>query len=151
MPEVTSADVVRLVITRSAGELEAELRSLPVESRAGIVRDLDDYGEAHCFERLRGCAYYLVRDRRAVRVWRWSSVATPSEAARVRALVSLLDEPLDGRVAERIFERATRRRLAKPRRDERGERTRDSTGPVNCPAPCAASSGSPVPAQGQTA
>jgi hypothetical protein len=108
-------DVVRVVVATTARELEIVLGYLPHGVRYGIVRDLEEFGEAHRFESLRGCAYFIARHEQGIQVWRWSYIASPAEACRLRAMVSLLDEPLDGRAAGRIFEQATRRSLFNPR------------------------------------
>jgi hypothetical protein len=115
MAEAAFNDVVRLVVATTARELEIVLEYLPHGVRYGIVQDLEEFGEAHRFESLRHCAYFLARHEQGIQVWRWSYVATPAEACRLRSLVSLLEEPLDGRVAGRIFEQATYRSLSNPR------------------------------------
>ncbi len=115
MRETVFNDVVRLMIATSASELEAVLAFLPHGVRYGIVRDLEEFGEAHRFECLRNCAYFVTRHEQGVQIWRWNYVASQAEFNRLRALVSLSDEPLDGDVAGRIFERATRRSVANPR------------------------------------
>jgi hypothetical protein len=115
MAEAVFNDVVRLVVATTAKELEVVLGYLPHGVRYGIVRDLEEFGEAHRFESLRHCAYFLARHEQSIQIWRWSYVATPAEACRLRSLVSLLDEPLDGGIAGRIFEQATQRSIANPR------------------------------------
>jgi hypothetical protein len=115
MDDAVFNDVVRLVVATTARELEIVLGYLPHGVRYGIVQDLEEFGEAHRFESLRHCAYFLARHEQGIQVWRWSYVATPAEAYRLRSLVSLLDEPLDGRIAGRIFEQATHRSLSNPR------------------------------------
>ncbi len=115
MAEVAFNDVVRLVVATTARELETVLGYLPHGVRYGIVQDLEDFGEAHRFESLRHCAYFLARHDQGIQVWRWNYVASPEEACRLRSLVASLEEPLDGRVAGRIFEQATHRRLSNPR------------------------------------
>lgn len=108
-------DVVRLVVATTASELESVLGYLPHGVRFGIVRDLDETGEAHRFEHLRNCAYYLTRHEQGIEIWRWSYVATPGEAARLRALIGCLPKVLDESTAARLFEQATRRSVANPR------------------------------------
>ena len=115
MAEAVFNDVVRLVVATTARELEIVLGYLPHGVRYGIVRDLEEFGEAHRFESLRHCAYFLARHDQGIQVWRWSYVASPEEACRLRSLVALLEVPLDDRVAGRIFEQATRRSLSNPR------------------------------------
>lgn len=115
MGEAAFNDVVRLVVATTARELEIVLGYLPHGVRFGIAHDLEEFGEAHRFESLRHCAYFLTRHEEGIQVWRWNYVASPAEACRLRSLVSLLDEPLDGRAAGRIFEQATYRSLSKPR------------------------------------
>lgn len=115
MAEAEFNDVVRLVVATTARELETVLGYLPHGVRFGIVHDLEEFGEAHRFESLRHCVYFLARHEEGIQVWRWNYVASPAEACRLRSLVSLLDEPLDGQVAGRIFEQATHRSLSNPR------------------------------------
>lgn len=108
-------EVVRLVVATTTQELESVLRHLPHGVRYGIARDLDETGEAHRFERFRNCAYYLTRHHRGIQIWRWSYVASQSEALRLRALITACRGTLDERVAARIFEQATRRTVSNPR------------------------------------
>jgi hypothetical protein len=108
-------DVVRLIVATTASELESVLAYLPHGVRFGIVRDLDETGEAHRFEHLRNCAYYLTRHEQGIEIWRWSYIASPAEAARLRALIGCLPGVLDEGSAARIFERATRRSVSNPR------------------------------------
>ncbi len=115
MGEAVFNEVVRLVVATTARELEIVLGYLPHGVRYGIVRDLEEFGEAHRFESLRHCVYFLARHEEGIQVWRWNYVASPAEACRLRSLVSLLDKPLDGRVAGRLFEQATQRSLSNPR------------------------------------
>ncbi len=115
MAEGAFNDVVRLVVATTARELEIVLGYLPHGVRFGIVHDLEEFGEAHRFETLRHCAYFLACHDQGIQVWRWSYVASPEEACRLRSLIALLKEPLNGRVAGRIFEQATHRSLSNPR------------------------------------
>jgi hypothetical protein len=108
-------DVVRLIVATTSQELQSILQYLPHGVRFGIAHDLDETGEAHRFERLRHCAYYLTRHDRGIEVWRWSYIASQAEAFRLRALIGSCRGSLDEDVAARIFEQATRRSLANPR------------------------------------
>jgi len=107
--------VVRLTITGSSWQLERALASLTYRVRLDIRRDLEESREAHRFERARNCAYYLRRQGSRVVIWRWSYVASISEANRIRALVQSLQGRLDAYRATHIFEEATHRNISRPR------------------------------------
>ena len=107
--------VVRLTITGSSWQLERSLASLPYRARLDIRRELEETREAHRFERSRNCAYYLRRQGSRVVIWRWSYVASTSEASRMRDLIKSLDGRLDAYRATRVFEEATHRSVSRPR------------------------------------
>ena len=107
--------VVRLVLVSTAAELTSALGCLPHGVRFGIAHELDEVGEAHRYEIARHCAYYLRRQRNGVAIWRWSYIASPLEAGRLRDAISTLARPLDIELANRVFELATRRRVSDPR------------------------------------
>ena len=115
MTEAVFNKVVRRVLATSAEELKAVLGSLPHGTRFGVAHQLEETGEAHRYESLRHCAYYLVRDDNGVLVWRWCYIATQLEADRLRTTIASLDEPLDADVASRVFEHATFRSVNNPR------------------------------------
>jgi hypothetical protein len=108
-------DVVRLIVATTSRELESVLEHVPHGVRFGIVRDLEEIGEAHRFEHLRNCAYYLTRHDQGIEIWRWNYIASPAEAARLRALIGCMPGILDESIAARLFEQATRRSVTNPR------------------------------------
>lgn len=107
--------VIRLTITTAPGQLEGLLASLSPGMRLALSRDLDRAGVAHRFDESRHCAYYLRRQNSRVMVWRWSYVASKSEALRMQAQIEALEGRLDVYRANRIFEQATQRSIARPR------------------------------------
>lgn len=108
-------DVVRRFVATSGPELDDVLEYLPYGVRYGVVRDLEDTGRAHRFERLRQCAYYLMRLDEAIEIWRWSYIASPAEAHRLRVLIESRRGRLDERAAAAMFEQATSRSIVEPR------------------------------------
>lgn len=110
-----ASEVMRLTVATTIQELDGVLKDLPHGVRFGIARDLDENGEAHRFEPLRNCAYYLTRHEKGIGVWRWNDVTCPAEAVRLRILIASLPGPLDERIAARIFEQATRRSVSDSR------------------------------------
>jgi hypothetical protein len=107
--------VVRLTITGSSWQLERVLASLTYRARLDIRHDLEEFREAHRFERARNCAYYLRRQGSRVVIWRWNYVASISEANRIRTLIQSLEGRLDAYRASHIFEEATHRSTSRPR------------------------------------
>ena len=107
--------VVRLTIAHSPGHLERVLAGHPPGLRIGVKSELEHSGEAWRYEKARHTAYYVKRQGRGIMVWRWSYVATEHEAARLRALLTALQGPLDTCRANRVFEQATHRTVANPR------------------------------------
>jgi hypothetical protein len=115
MSDTAFNKVVRLVLATTAKEFEAVLASLPHGVRFGVAHQLDETGEAHRYECSRHCAYYLYRQEQGIEIWRWSYIASEREADRLRALIASLGRPLDARLADSVFEHATRRCVANPR------------------------------------
>lgn len=115
MTEIVFNKVVRLTLATTAEELQSVLGYLPHGVRFGVAHQLDEVGEAHRYEIARHCAYYLRRQEHGIAVWRWGYVASPLEASRLRALIALLDRPLDPEMARQVFEHATRRSVGNPR------------------------------------
>ena len=107
--------VIRLTITGSSWQFERVLASLSYRARLDIRRDLEETRESHRFERARNCAYYLRQQGSRVVIWRWSYVASTSEATRMRALIKSLDGRLDVYRASQVFEEATHRSISRPR------------------------------------
>jgi hypothetical protein len=107
--------VVRLTIAHSPANLERVLAGQPPGLRIGVKHEVEQYGEAWRYEKARHSAYYLRRQGRGIMIWRWSYVATEHEAARLRALITALQGPLDTYRANRVFEQATHRTVINPR------------------------------------
>lgn len=107
--------VVRLTIAHSPGHLERVLAGQPPGLRIGVKKEIENSGEAWRYEKARHSAYYMKREGRGVMVWRWSYIATEHEAARLRALITALQGPLDACRACRVFEQATHRTVTNPR------------------------------------
>ena len=115
MDDIVFNRVVRLAVANTSEELDTVLGHLPHGVRFGVAFQLDEVGEAYRYESARHCAYYLYRQEQGIVIWRWSYVATQSEANRLRALIASVEEPLDPDSANSIFERATRRSVSSPR------------------------------------
>jgi hypothetical protein len=115
MTEAVFNKVVCRVLATTPDELQAVLGSLPHGTRFGVAHQLEETGEAHRYENLRHCAYYLIRHEHGVLVWRWCYIATQLEADRLRTTIASLKAPLDGEVASRVFEHATFRSVENPR------------------------------------
>ena len=107
--------VVRLTIAHSPGHLERVLAGHPPGLRIGVKSELEHSGEAWRYEKSRHRAHYVKRQGRGIMVWRWSYIATEHEAARLRALITALQGPLDTCRANRVFEQATHRTVTNPR------------------------------------
>jgi hypothetical protein len=107
--------VVHLTITGSSWHFERVLASLTYRGRLDIRRDLEEFREAHRFERARHCAFYLRRQGSRVMIWRWNYVASISEANRIRTLINSLEGRLDAYRASHVFEEATHRSISRPR------------------------------------
>jgi len=107
--------VVRRTIATSIEQLEQALRSLSHGVRYGVVRELDETGDAYRYDVAEHCAYYLKIRGPGIVIWRWSYVATEQEANRLCALITSLTGTLDATRANRIFEHATQRSVSNPR------------------------------------
>jgi hypothetical protein len=110
-------NVLRRVIATTAEDSQAVLASLPHGVRFGVARQLDETGEAYRYESARHCFYFLRRwfEDSGIEVWRWSYIDTEQEAARLRALISVVSQPLDAALASWLFEQATFRTVNDPR------------------------------------
>jgi hypothetical protein len=115
MTDTAFNKVVRRALATTVDEFETVLASLPHGVRFGVAHQIDETGEAHRYECSRHCAYYLYRQELGIEVWRWSYIASEREADRLRASIASLGRPLDGDLANRVFEHATRRRVDNPR------------------------------------
>jgi hypothetical protein len=107
--------VVRYAFATSPGQLERHLASLPHGVRYHLQRGLAQGDEAFHYESARHCAHYLRRRGRGVMIWRWSYVASESEAAKLRNLIASLQGEFGSHHANRVFEQATRRTVGNPR------------------------------------
>jgi hypothetical protein len=107
--------VVRYAFATSPGQVERHLAALPHGVRYHLQRGLAQGDEAFHYERARHCAHYLRRRGRGVMIWRWSYVASESEATKLRNLIASLQGEFGSHHANRVFEQATRRTVGNPR------------------------------------
>ena len=107
--------VVRLTIAHSLGQLERVLAGHPPGLRIGVKEEVEQHGEAWRYEKARHCAYYIKRHGRGAMIWRWSYIASDQEAARLRAIITSLQGPMNEHRASQVFEHATHRTVNNPR------------------------------------
>jgi hypothetical protein len=111
MPHTALGDGVRYVRTSRAGELQQRLEPLAERLRRGVIADIDERGQAYCFDCAAQCAWYLRCEGAEVLVWQWTPIETYWEAAILRSLILSLDQPLSAELAMALRERATNRRV----------------------------------------
>lgn len=110
----TFNDVVCLALACTPRELGDALAPLPHGVKYGVACDLEDAGRAHRYDSPRERAYYLTRHDRGVIVWRWNYIASYEEAGKLLAMAIAFGNQLNGKVASRIFSKATRRPIELP-------------------------------------
>lgn len=114
MLEKAYNQVVGFIHATNADEVEQVLAPLPRVVEAGLAEELHRLGDAHRFDPQANRAYYFERQGDGLTVWTWNHVYRPHEAGELIFLVVSSATPLDEKLANECYARATGRTAAKP-------------------------------------
>lgn len=106
--------VVHHLVARDNGEVEQVFAYLPRVVADGLLRSLDEAGEAYRYDADAQRAYFFSRDGAEVNVWSWNNVRSAQEYSELVALIVRLDQPLDDEQANKIYLGATGRGASQP-------------------------------------
>ena len=114
MLEKTYNQVVGFMHATNAEEVEQVLALLPRVVGAGLADELHRLGDAHRYDSQANRAYYFERQGDGLTVWTWNHVYRPHEAGELIFLVVSSATPLDEKLANECYARATGRTAANP-------------------------------------
>ena len=95
-------------------ELNQVVAYLPRAVADGLIRALDEAGEAYRNDADTQRAYYLRREGSSLNIWSWDHVQSAAEFSDLVALIVRLDGPLDLEQAHEVYLGATRRSAGPP-------------------------------------
>ena len=106
--------VVHFTLATSAEEIyEVFARLSPTVAR-GLAAELDIAGDVHRYDDQAKRAYYFERQGANLTVWSWNEVHYFHEAGELLTLVVASKSPLDERLANAFYARATGRTVEHP-------------------------------------
>ena len=95
--------VVHQFTANRNGEADEVFAYLPRTVANGLVRTLEENGEAFRYDATTQRAYLFQRHEAAVNVWTWDDVRTQEEYSDLVALLERLELPLDEKQAQAAY------------------------------------------------
>jgi hypothetical protein len=115
MLERTYNDIVQYMLATNAAEIAEVFARLPVGVAQGLAAELDVAGDVHRYDADAKRVYYFEQQGTNLAVWSWNEVHRPHEAGELIFLVVGSRAPLDERLANEFYTRATQRTVRSPR------------------------------------
>jgi len=101
--------IVHHLVVDNPVELNQVVAYLPRAVANGLVRALDEAGEAYRYDADSQRAYYLRREGSSLSMWSWDHVRSAAEFGDLVSLIVRLEEPLDLEQAKKVYLGATGR------------------------------------------
>jgi hypothetical protein len=115
MLERTYNDIVQYMLATNAAEIAEVFARLPVSVTQGLASELDVAGDVHRYDAVAKRVYYFEQEGTRLTVWSWNEVHRPHEAGELIFLVVDSRAPLDEKLANEFYARATQRTVGSPR------------------------------------
>ena len=106
--------IVHHLLVDTTVEFNQVVAYLPRAVANGLVRALDEAGEAYRYDADSKRAYYLRREGSSLSMWSWDHVQSAAEFGDLVSLIVRLDEPLDLEQAKKVYLDATGRSANQP-------------------------------------
>ena len=107
-------DVVHHLVAHDHSEVDQIFAYLPRVVANGLVRTLDEAGEAYRYDAEAQRAYFFRREGTTTNVWSWNNVRSAQEFGDLVALIARLDLPFDDEQANKVYLGATGRGASQP-------------------------------------
>lgn len=114
MDDGTKDEIVHHLLVDTTVEFNQVVAYLPRAVANGLVRALDEAGEAYRYDADSQRAYYLRREGSSLNMWSWDHVQSAAEFGDLVSLIVRLDEPLDLEQAKKVYLGATGRSANQP-------------------------------------
>lgn len=115
MLQRTYNDIVRYTLASTAAEVAELFARLPDSVSRGLAAELEVAGDVHRYDADAKRVYYFEQKGTQLAVWSWNEVHRPHEAGELIFLVVDSRAPLDEKLANEFYERATRRKVTDSR------------------------------------
>jgi hypothetical protein len=102
--------VVHQLTANRNGEADEVFAYLPRAVANGLVRTLEEEGEAFRYDATTQRAYLFQRHETAIDVWTWDHVRSEAEYRELVALLERLELPLDEKQAQAAYQNAIKSR-----------------------------------------
>jgi len=106
--------VVKFVQATTADEVAQVLALFPPLVKAGIVEEMQKFGDGHRYDAKAKRAYYFERQRNGAAIWSWNHVYRPHEAGELIFRVVSSPAALDEQLANECYSSATGRTVTYP-------------------------------------
>ena len=107
--------VVNFTLAISPEEIHEFFARLSKEVSRGLAAELDIAGDVHRYDSTDKRAYYFERQGDNLAVWRWNEVHRFHEAGELLTLVVASKVPIDEKLANDFYSRATGRTVENPK------------------------------------
>jgi hypothetical protein len=101
---------VHHLAVESGAEFDQVVAYMPRMIAYGLVKTIEEAGEAACYDAGSQRAYFISRHGTTVNIWSWDGIRSAAEFAELLALIARLDVPLDLDQASNAYVAATGRR-----------------------------------------
>jgi hypothetical protein len=114
MDDEVKNKIVHHLLLDNTVEFNQVLAYLPRAVADGLVRALDEAGEAYRYDADSRRAYYLRRKGSTLNMWSWDDVQSVAEYGELVSLIVRLDVPFDLEQANKVYQGATGRSASEP-------------------------------------
>ena len=114
MADTSEDKTVHCLVANNIAELDQIVAYLPRVVADGLVRTLDEAGEAYRYDANAQRAYFFHRERAAVSIWSWNDIRSAAEYGDLVSLIVRLEMPFDEEQANKVYLGATGRGARQP-------------------------------------